>query len=378
MGVIERDNLDLIICTLSENILALTGYWTLTGLTALVIHKDGSKVLIAPISEEDLIDENNIDKIEFFKYGSIIDDCPIDSINKIIKTYIKTPSIRIGMELDYDIITPTGWAGEVRIFLNKIKNYISGLYPEVDFFDVTADLDETRSIKTAEEIEKIIIANEIAGFGIDAFKENVMPGRSAVEISTEVEKTIIELGTGYKSNNIARGWSNVFVGADTYNARLEGYSNRNILKKDEIAFIELGVVADGFWSDLTRVYCAGKPSGQIKEIHEILSNAYLACEKNIKDNVTAKEIDKIARDFITEKDYGENFVHHTGHGLGFRFHEPVPKITPFSDDILKKGMVIAVEPGIYLKDTLGLRIENDLLVRKNDCRRLSKVGFEIK
>ncbi|MFC2159269.1 M24 family metallopeptidase [Actinomycetota bacterium] len=377
MDLMDKNDLDIIICTLSENILALTGYWTLTGLTALIVFKNGSLTLIAPISEEKFIKEQNVDKVEFFKYGSIIDEYPIVSINKIIKKYIERRVKKIGMELDYDTVTPTGWAGEARIFLNKVKNYIVGYNPGVLFSDVTFELDKTRSIKTIEEVERIILANEIAGFGIEAFKKNVVPGNSAVKISTEVEKAIIEFGTGYKGNKIARGWANIFVGSDTYNARLEGYSNNKVIKKDELAFIELGVVADGFWSDLTRVFCAGKPGKEIKEIHKIVNDAYMACEKKIKNDVPAKEVDRIARDFITENDYGENFVHHTGHGLGFKFHEPIPKITPFSDDVLKEGMIIAVEPGIYIKDTMGLRIENNILVEKNNCKRLSLSDFSL-
>ena len=375
--VMNKKNLDIIICTLSENILALTGYWTLTGLSTLIIFNDGSLTLIAPVSEKKFIKEKNVDNVEFFKYGSISDDYPIESINKIIKKYIKKGIKNIGLELSYDTVTPTGWAGEARIFMNKIKISLADFDPNILFLDVINELDKIRSLKTKEEIDKIIITNEIAEIGLNIFRENVIPGNSAVKISSEVEKAIIEFGTGYKGNKIARAWANVFVGSDTSQARLEGYSNNRVINKNEIAFIELGVVADGFWSDITRVFCAGKPDKKIREIHEIVHSAYMACEGKIKHNISANEVDKAARKVIKDNNYGENFVHHTGHGLGFKFHEPIPKITPVSKDLLKEGMVIAIEPGIYIDNILGIRIENNLLVGRNDCKRLSLSDFSL-
>lgn len=331
-----------------------------------------------PYLKKEFVKEKNITNIEFFKYGSVHDNHPMESINQILKKYINKGIKNIGQELSYDTITPTGWAGEARVLMNKIKNFIIGLDSNISFLDVTHELDKIKSVKTAEEIDKIIITNEIAEIGLKIFNENVVPGNSAVKISSEVEKAILEFGTGYKGNKIARAWANVFVGSDTFKARLEGYSNNKVLNKNELAFIELGVVADGFWSDLTRVFCAGKPNKKIKEIHKIIYSAYMACEGEIKNNIHANEVDKIARNIIKNSNYSENFVHHTGHGLGFKFHESIPKITPFSKDVLKEGMIIAIEPGIYLDGSIGMRIENNLLVRKNDCLRLSFDNFSLK
>jgi Xaa-Pro dipeptidase len=129
-----------------------------------------------------------------------------------------------------------------------------------------------------------------------------------------------------------------------------------------VALLELGVVADGYWADRTRVRVAGDPSEQQGKAFEAVREAQEAAVAAIRPGVSGAEVDEAARSVIRDAGFGDFFPHITGHGLGFGYHEPLPKLAPGEMFRLVEGMITSVEPGVYFKPGGGFRIEDDVLV----------------
>lgn len=125
-----------------------------------------------------------------------------------------------------------------------------------------------------------------------------------------------------------------------------------------------------FWGDRTRTLTAGKPTEKQIMVFETVKSAQEAALEKVKAGVTAGEIDEAAREIIREAGYEKEFLHVTGHGVGFRYHEPVPLICPGSDLVLDAGMVRTVEPGIYVSGMGGIRLEENVVVTENGCEIL--------
>ena len=128
------------------------------------------------------------------------------------------------------------------------------------------------------------------------------------------------------------------------------------------ALLELGVVADGYWSDRTRAKVAGKPNNHQEMPFHLVIQAQEAAIKAIKPGVLSEDVDETARSVLRDAGYAGEYLHVTGHGVGFRHHEPIPLIAPNGKIQLEAGMVHSVEPGIYSPEWGGVRFEDDVVV----------------
>ena len=142
-------------------------------------------------------------------------------------------------------------------------------------------------------------------------------------------------------------------------------------KAGEVVLIDFGAVFEGYHSDLTRTFCLEEEPEEVKRLFQILKSAQEAAIEQVKPGVMAKDIDALARGVIERAGYGPFFGHGTGHGVGIEIHE-LPRIAPTSEAVLEEGMVFTVEPGIYLPDRLGMRLEDMVLVTRQGCRVLTQ------
>lgn len=148
------------------------------------------------------------------------------------------------------------------------------------------------------------------------------------------------------------------------------YSSSRRLKKGDSVLVDIGGRNKGYPSDMTRMGYFGSAPDGFEEVHAIVNRAVRAAIAAAKPGVKAKVVDAAARDVITEAGYGEFFLHRTGHGLGIDIHEG-PYITATSDVILEEGNVFSIEPGIYLKDRFGLRLEEIVILKADGAEVLS-------
>ena len=139
-------------------------------------------------------------------------------------------------------------------------------------------------------------------------------------------------------------------------------TNRKFVDGDLIV-VDLTLRYKGYVSDATRTFGLGKISNQVKEAYEIVKDSQDLGLKAVKPNVSCKSVDSVCRSYINEKSYGEYFIHSTGHGIGLEVHE-FPNISQKSETKLEKNMAITVEPGIYIQNKFGVRIEDSVIVRE--------------
>ena len=155
-----------------------------------------------------------------------------------------------------------------------------------------------------------------------------------------------------------------------------GVPSDGIVKEGDFFTFDFGAVYEGYHSDTTRTVAVKYATDKMTEIYNIVLKAQLAALEKIKPGVKCSEVDKTARDIISEHGYGKFFGHATGHGVGLDIHE-APTVSPRGEITLKSGMVITDEPGIYLPNEFGVRIEDMLCVTDEGCKNFVSLPKEL-
>ncbi|HHV72913.1 MAG TPA: aminopeptidase P family protein [Clostridia bacterium] len=224
-------------------------------------------------------------------------------------------------------------------------------------------VEEIRMIKDEQEIQLIKKAASIADQAFDYIINLVKPGVTEKFLAWELEKFMREEGAEKLSFD-------TIVASGERGALPHGLaSDRKIEKGDFITF-DFGAVYQGYHSDLTRTIAVGPISAEQERVYKLVLSAQMEAINKLAPGYTGKEIDEIARNIIKEKGYGEYFGHGLGHGVGLAVHEE-PRLAVNSNLFLKPGMVVTVEPGIYIPSRFGLRIEDMVLLTEEGCTVLT-------
>ena len=368
----EAAELDALVCRLPENVLLLSGHWPLIGWSYLFFPVAGKPLCIVPHCDEREAHEElwEADCVSF-PFGVLAGGNPYEDIAGFLKERVAGGSYkRIGFEGSFETVAPPWNAAEPAIPADVTRGMLEQVFGADSLIDATDLLNEQRARKTDMEQEKLRAANEIATFGMRAFREKVDVGISGVELVALVEHTIATCGVGYNDARRVRAFAQVSTGAEetAIAYRPMVISTPRPMKSGDLAVLELAVVVDGFWADRTRVRVAGKASEEQNKMFKAVRNAQEAVIDAIRPGVTSAVLDRVARDIIHAAGYDDAaFLHVTGHGLGLRYHEPTPLICPGGGTVLEEGMVHTVEPGIYIPGIGGIRLEENVIVTAGGC-----------
>ena len=226
--------------------------------------------------------------------------------------------------------------------------------------------------KTAEEIHAIRLANCVANVGLRVFRDKLKPGISEIEIASAVESAI-QCQIGHDGIFHSRAWAMVQSGPNSADAGRFNRSTARRLQNADLVLIELGTCVNGYWSDLTRTAPVGKVKPEVEEIFNVAAEAQHAALNAVGPGVSASRIDAAARDRIAGRGFAEFFTHLTGHHVGFRYHDPGFAIVPGEAAQLEPGMIITIEPGVYVRERgAGARIEDNVLVTESGHEILSR------
>lgn len=240
-------------------------------------------------------------------------------------------------------------------------------FPEFEFIksgELSDNISEMRTVKTADEIDKIKSAQRIAEKAFDEALNFIKPGVTEREISLCLDEFMLRNGAEALSfETIALGGKNTSMP--------HGVPSEYTVKSGDFVLMDFGAVYDGYHSDMTRTVCVGKPSEKMEEVYNIVLNAQLKALDTVKAGITGAELDRSAREVIKNAGYGECFGHSLGHGVGMEIHE-FPTASEKSETVLKENMVVTVEPGIYLPEEFGVRIEDFVVVTEKSCENLTK------
>jgi Xaa-Pro aminopeptidase len=230
-------------------------------------------------------------------------------------------------------------------------------------------VEKLRMFKDESELQILQEAADLADATFSFIVTKLAAGVSEQEIALEMEIYMRKHGAVSSSFD-------TIVASGERSALPHGVASNRLLQMNEFVKLDFGAYYRGYCSDLTRTVVLGKPTDKHKQIYNIVLEAQLQTLDKLKPGMTGKEADAVARDIITKAGYGDCFGHGTGHGLGMEIHE-APRLTLQSDVILKAGMVVTVEPGIYIPGFGGVRIEDDVVLTERGIRILTHSTKEL-
>ena len=371
---LERHDLRAWIAWRPDELLMLSRYFPFWGASLLICFADAEPILFVPqIEPRDHIPAGL--RVQEYPWGDLKCSDPYSVLVSAVGAELVKAganSEHVGMSFSVartslpiqaaeQIPIPEGFAGQLSALSAK---------PDARHQAAFADL---YLRKTPEEIDAIRRANRVANVGLQAFFDNLQPGISETEVAAAAESAIYRQ-IGMDGIFHSRGWAMVQAGP---NSALAGQFNRSTarrLENGDLVLIELATCVNGYWSDLTRTASVGSAKPEVEQILDVATKAQQAAVDGIRPGVTANHIDALARDIIAAQGLSSFFTHHTGHHVGFRYHDPGFLILPGESSKLEPGMVLTIEPGVYVPERGGgARIEDNVLVTESGHEILSRI-----
>ena len=238
--------------------------------------------------------------------------------------------------------------------------------------DISDVLLELRMVKDEEEQCRIQRACEITDLAFEHVLARLTEGMTEAEIDGILQSYM----RAYPG--VERMADRFIVASGEHGALPHGIAGERRVRRGDLITMDFGCCFRGYWSDVTRTVCLGRAGERQREIYEVTLAAQEAAIQGVMPGKTGREIDGIARKVIEEAGYGEYFGHGLGHSFGLDIHESPRFAQNEAGDIpLKPGMIMTVEPGIYLPGFGGVRIEDDILLTENGCRNLTKAAKQL-
>ncbi|MGI8908577.1 MAG: M24 family metallopeptidase [Candidatus Sumerlaeaceae bacterium] len=237
------------------------------------------------------------------------------------------------------------------------------------FIEAGNILRELRSIKEPAETKQIAKNQKLNQALCDLILQTAQPGETEFDIQRKVRRLMFINRVEEAFETIAATGQNTSLPHAT--------PGKTKIRTGDYLLIDMGVRDRLYHSDLTRTACVGEASPQHREVYEIVKAAQIAALKKIRPGALCKDVDAAARTIISDAGYGEQFGHGLGHGVGLEIHE-APTLNPRSEEILREGMVVTVEPGIYIPGFGGVRIEDLVVVTKKGFRNLTTLSKDLR
>ena len=252
---------------------------------------------------------------------------------------------------EFDNLNVTKFQGLQTVFEGRFEN-------------LTPFIQKMRVIKSADEIQKMIVAGDYADKAVNIGFDNISLDVTETDIIAQIEFGIKRLGYEMSFETMVLTGNNA--------ANPHGIPGSNKIEKDALLLFDLGCMVNGYASDMTRTVAVGKPDDFKKEIYHLTLEAQQAALDMIKPGVTASEVDAAARNVIEKAGYGEYFNHRLGHFIGQTDHEK-GDVSSANLTEVRPGMIFSIEPGVYLPGEFGVRVEDLVLVTETGCEVLNHV-----
>ena len=257
---------------------------------------------------------------------------------------------------------------DAKLSVRQLARLEAAVGEDADLVPAGDLVERLRAVKEPEEIERMAAATELAD---EVFRWAVEPGlagRTEREVARTCEARIRELGAEPSFPPI--------VAAGENGALPHAEPGEREIGSGELVVFDMGAQLDGYCSDGTRTFATGDPGEEAQEVYDLVLAAQLASLQAIRPGAAGKEVDALAREMISEAGHGDHFGHGLGHGVGLEVHEG-PRLATTSEDELREGNAVTVEPGIYLPGSFGVRIEDLVIVTADGYRNLSGTSKEL-
>jgi Xaa-Pro aminopeptidase len=342
---------DALLITPSPDYAYLLGYAApaMERLTCLVIPVDGEPVLVLPRLEEPLARHalgELVNDVEIVAWDETED--PIRAVQTLVG-----PARRVAVQDQM-------WA--------RFALRLGAALDPAELVPAGSTLGELRRVKDADEIERLRSAAAAADRAMDAITHERLSGRTEAEVSRHIRELLI--GEGHDD----AGFAIVASGPNSASPH-HGAGTRTIAAGDAVV-LDIGGTKAGYASDTSRTAFVGEPPAEFAALFAVLRGAQTAACEAVRPGVAAAQVDAVARDIIADAGYGEAFLHRTGHGIGMETHEE-PYIVASNPEPLVAGNAFSVEPGIYVRDTWGARIEDIVVCTDDGGERLNTTSTDL-
>ena len=228
---------------------------------------------------------------------------------------------------------------------------------------------ELRTVKDDGEIARIEAAARIADEALASVRPRLSERPTEQEFGLELDFAMRRLGAADVSFE-------TIVASGPNGAKPHHRPSARTIEEGDLVVLDFGALVDGYHSDMTRTYCVGEPSESQRRMWDVVLEAQAAGVAAVRPGVGGREVDKVCRDLIGDAGWGDAFLHGTGHGVGLLIHED-PRVSSAADGMLAPGHVVTVEPGVYLPEHGGVRIEDTVVVTADGCRPLTSTPKEL-
>lgn len=251
----------------------------------------------------------------------------------------------------------------------EIYENISQALDETVLVPVLGIVEGVRSVKEEKEIALVQKAAQIADQAFNVIIGLIKPGITEQELETELEYILKKQGASGPS------FPSIVAGGPR-SSLPHAIPSQRVIQKGDFVLFDFGARFEGYCSDMTRTVVVGEPSVKQQEIYQIVKKAQESALNAVQPGIKGRDLDGVARKVIEDAGYGDLFGHGLGHGVGLEIHEE-PSVSVKSEKILEPGNIITIEPGIYLPDWGGVRIEDTVVVREEGCEVLTEFTKEL-
>ncbi len=332
---------DAVLVTRLVNVRYLTGF---TGSAALLLVQPDRAVFVSDGRYRDQAAE---------EIGAAGVDVDIEILNVGQKEVIVDGAVgvaRLGLEAD-DVT----WAQQ--------RKYAGEWFPETELVATEGLVDGLRLVKDAGEVARIQAACATADAALAAVRHRLAEGPTEEEFGLELDTEIRRLGA--EGNSFE-----TIVASGPNSAKPHARPGPRRIQEGDLVVVDFGALVDGYCSDMTRTFAIGEVSPTQQRMLDVVSASQRAGVEVVAAGVEAKAVDLASREVIDEAGWGDAFLHSTGHGVGLEIHEN-PRVAQTSEDTLRSDYIVTVEPGVYLPEHGGVRIEDTVVVTDDGCRVLT-------
>ena len=335
----RRRGIDALLVSVGSDLPYLTTYraFPLERITALVLPVDGDPALFVPRLEAPRV-KTTVAVVPW--------DETDDPVGLMAGLLPARGTIAVGDQM---------WAS----FLIAFQRHL----PEASFVDAEPLMASLRVIKEPREIEAL----RDAAHGVDRVADELNDVRFSGKTEREMSRIVSDmtLAAGHDSISFA------IVASGPNGASPHHESSDRVIRDGDAIVVDFGGRVRGYGSDTTRMYCVGTPPDGFEDAYAVLRDAQQAAVAAVRPSVTAESIDAVARTIIDDAGYGEAFIHRLGHGIGLDAHEQ-PYLVEGNDQVIRAGMAFSIEPGIYLPNRWGMRIEDIVVAVDGGVDRLNR------
>ncbi len=362
-ALMAEEDLDALVVRAPDNVLYLTNFWGMKGYDACVFPREGEPVLIClEASAEDAERMSWTKDVRLVQGYAPNDPRPVPA--RTLDAALATASEyeKVGLELSMGTQATDRMVGEPTTFT---KSWFDA-WPGAD--DAMPVLVPARSIKTAQEVERMRLANAICAAATEHVRHLIKPGMKESEVAALWQGFVHGQGTGWEGRvELAFGFSLIWAGRGIKTFTATG--DLPVVEGEPTLF-EIWVCADGYWADHTKLLCIGELRADYRELEEGLLAVYRSAIDHCEPGASMAELDLLVRNGLEELGYPGQPTHPICHGIGARAHEP-PYPHQAAGGTIEQGMVFAIEPGCYWEGGGGLRVEDNFLITASGAEQLS-------